>query len=168
MPKHAFQATAEGLPTRRQFLRKLAVTSAIGAAAGGATLALAKAELPHPDAALLALGEKFKAAWRHERAVCAEEKGVYTDESDERCDAASNATGVIAEEMLVHKACTSEGLAMKALVVSWCHCGEIIEGSSFGFQPTLDSIFAASIIRDLLDVHSADTQRKCLSFPRAF
>jgi hypothetical protein len=138
MSKNIVSASATGLPSRRLFLG----ASSAAAVFGGLHEAAAS---EGGDAALIALGREFEAAWAHEHHL--EYHGSYED-----FEAAIEATSALVERIRVIKATTLDGFKIKARALLWCHCGE------FGGLPfdasgeTTDVSIAGEIIRELLAI----------------
>jgi hypothetical protein len=138
MSKNTISASAAGLPARRLFI-----------AAGPAAMVFGalheSASSEGEDAALIALGPEFEAAWAHEHHL--EYHGSYED-----FEAAIGATSALVERIRLIKATTLDGFKIKARALLWCHCGE------FGGLPfdatgeTTDVSIAGEIIRELLAI----------------
>jgi hypothetical protein len=84
----------------------------------------------NPDAALLALGEKFEAAWTRQQIFVDETKfndpdREHDDEIYEAFDRFSAVVGAIVDKILLTPAMTVEGMMVKARGISWCHCGDL-------------------------------------------
>lgn len=103
---------------------------------------------PHADAALLALGRAFDAAWAAERALPG-------NTPDATADAAHGAVRRIVERILVHPAATVDGLAVKARVLLWCGYQSHEVGPDL-FGDTLDLRIAGAVLRDLLHLNGAE------------
>jgi hypothetical protein len=140
------------LPNRRRaFLRQLASVTLVG---GAVTLAdRAEAASTSPDAELIALGAELRTAWAIERDAYSRHEGNDTPEVEEMLGAFVTATKAVVDKIEALRATTLEGLKVKALAISWAHCGEPIEDRDFAFNHqyvTTDVRLVASIIRDLL------------------
>ncbi len=134
-------ATATALPSpRRTFLRQLGAASMMALAATPAMATPA-------DADLIALGERLRTAWQEENATFERYKGILG--SDDITDAAAAVSGAIVGEIEAAPATTLEGLKVKALALSWTHCGEVWLIDPPG-ESTTDTRLAASIVTDLL------------------
>ena len=117
--------------SRRRLLGGLAVLPLVGTAALPAE--------PHPDAELLALGERLRAAWAAEVAA----------PPHEEYEAAFEVSHRIVDLIELLPATTHAGLRVKAMALSWCYSGEpVVEEEIFGTCTTTNVQLSAGIVRD--------------------
>lgn len=105
------------------------------------------AEQSHPDAALLVLGERLKAAHAKTSLLVIEADRVQTPEADKACEDAMEVEHKIVKQIESAVPYTLHGLRVKAQAVEWCHCWEAIELTA---NQTTDVRLAQQIIRALL------------------
>ena len=118
-------------PSRRLFLAAGSAATVFGAVNAAAHSS--------PDAELISLGHQFQAAW------AAEQAGFLRPVDDATADALVKPCTDLAHRIERLPAKTLDGLMVKAMAVSWCHCGEFEE-----FGNTTDERITAGIVRDLL------------------
>ena len=104
-------------------------------------------EQEHPDAALLLLGERLKAAHAKTSLLVIEADRVQTPEADKACEDAMDVEHKIVKQIEGVVPHTVHGLRVKAQAVEWCHSWESIELND---QQTTDIRLAQQIIRALL------------------
>jgi hypothetical protein len=161
MSNRKVPAAAESLPiiSRRRVHRTLATGSAVGALAGKiaimATPAAATPAPHHPDAELIRLGHELEAFWKAENAVYERLKGDTSDEATAQTTAANRLTFDVVDQIEALSASTLEGVLVKVLAVSWCHCGDALEDDMFSDQNTTDVRLVSAILRDLSAMREA-------------
>jgi len=129
-----------------QFLTRRGVLSAIPGLGIAAAIPTALVAMPRPDAELLALGEKLRAATADQHAVFARWASVLGDEGDDECAEATQRLDDVVREIASVKARTVEGLVVKAQAVEayW------ESDWDFAFSENADEQAMQSLARDLL------------------
>ncbi len=121
----------------RQHSTRMSRRGMIGAALAASAV---PATFVIPDAALVALGERLRAAWASESALFAREA------PGPACDAAYAASKRIVGEIEGTQATTLAGLRVKALAISWCWGGTPFADE----DATTDKRLMISLLDDLL------------------
>ena len=94
------------------------------------------------ESALIELGSKLRLAWAKERQFFA----THGEEESERAHAVTKACAEIVDRIGELTASTLEGFAVKALAISWCQAGELIEFH----DDARDGPLAAQLVNQLL------------------
>ena len=135
-------------------MNRRAILAGVAAIAPVAALTAAPA-LAAPDAELIALGERLRAAWSADKATIDRLRGIDTHAAYAEIDASIAACSAIVADIESMRATTLEGVKVKALAVSWCHSGEPFDDESFSEQATTDVRIVSSILNDLLSTWPA-------------
>lgn len=139
-------AQAEPTNTTNLSRRRILLT------APAAACAIRQATASHPDAGLIELGRRLRAAWAAEKATYVKWGDLTVPEADREITAAFDSVLAIVDQIERIPATTLEGVRVKALAVWWCCSGEPFDDGTFSFNgsPTTDARLASAIMRDLL------------------
>ena len=113
---------------------------------------LAADRQPSPDAALLALGEQFEAAWEHQlaaEAACEQQYdacGQVAAELNQRMNAASEAATRLCNQIADRPAATLAGVLVKVRAVACIYQGEGLRENGFDEHNTTDHRLVGSIL----------------------
>ncbi len=132
--------------------RRSVLTGALAAPLAATAVPVTPEEL-HPDADLIELGRRLRAAWAAEKAVHAKWGDINSADADREINTAFDSVLTIVDQIESIQAATMRGIEVKMRALLWCRGGDPFEDE---WPRTTDVRLAFGICNDLQAMGAAD------------